>query len=90
MLKFDTFKFPIVFISGFMLQKYVTFSNSDLVGRVQLFRYMVVFMINLVFNYVGLKILVDQLSVYPSISNMIISILSVLISYFMQKKYTFK
>ena len=51
---------------------------------------MVVFMINLLFNYIGLKILVDGLSVYPSISNMIISILSVIISYFMQKKYTFK
>jgi putative flippase GtrA len=83
-------KFPIVFFSGFLLQKYVTFSNSELMGRVQLFRYMVVFMINILFNYVGLKLLVDGLSVYPSVSNMIISILSVLISYFMQKKYTFK
>jgi putative flippase GtrA len=84
------FKFPVVFFSGFLLQKYVTFSNSDLVGRVQLFRYMVVFLINVLFNYVGLKILVDGMSVYPSVSNMIISILSVLISYFMQKKYTFR
>lgn len=84
------FKFPIVFFSGFLLQKYVTFSNSYLVGRVQLFRYMVVFLINVLFNYVGLKILVDGMNVYPSVSNMIISILSVLISYFMQKKYTFR
>ncbi|MEN6618092.1 MAG: GtrA family protein [Rikenellaceae bacterium] len=83
-------KFPIVFFSGFLLQKYVTFSSSDLHGRVQLFRYLVVFLVNLLINYAGLKILVDGLSIYPSISNMIISILTVFASYFLQKRYTFK
>ncbi len=84
------FKFPIVFLSGFLLQKYVTFSVSYLRGHVQMFRYLVVFMINIVINYAGLKLLVDGLNVYPSISNIIISILTVFVSYFFQKKYTFK
>ncbi|MFA6335053.1 MAG: GtrA family protein [Bacteroidales bacterium] len=83
-------KFPIVFFSGFLLQKYVTFSSSDLHGRIQLFRYAIVFLINLFINYIGLKLLVDGLNVYPSISNMIISILTVFVSYFLQKRYTFK
>jgi len=83
-------KFPIVFFSGFLLQKYVTFSISDLRGHIQLYRYLIVFMINIIINYIGLKLLVDGLSVYPSISNVIISILTVFVSFFLQKKYTFK
>ena len=83
-------KFPIVLLSGFLLQKYVTFSYSDLRGHVQLFRYLVVFMVNLIINFVGLKLLVDGLNVYPTISNMIISIFTVFISYFSQKRYTFR
>jgi putative flippase GtrA len=83
-------KFPIVLISGFLLQKYVTFNYSALRGRVQLFRYMVVFLINLTINYVGLKLLVDYFNVYPTPSNMIVSIFTVGISYFSQKYYTFR
>lgn len=85
-----TFKFPIVFLTGFLLQKYVTFSYSDLRGRTQLFRYLIVFFVNLIINYAGLKLFVDGLGVYPTISNMIVSIITVFISYFSQKKYTFK
>jgi putative flippase GtrA len=83
-------KFPIVLLSGFLLQKYVTFNDSDLRGHVQLFRYLVVFLINLLVNYAGLKLLVDGFSLYPTISNMLVSIVTVFISYFSQKKYTFK
>jgi putative flippase GtrA len=83
-------KFPIVFLSGFLLQKYVTFSYSELQGRIQLFRYLVVFLVNLTINYIGLKILVDYFGFYPTPSNMAISILTVGISYFSQKHYTFK
>lgn len=85
-----TIKMPVVLISGFLLQKYVTFSNSKLSGRVQLFRYATVFFINLVINYLGLKILVDGLDFWPTPSNMIVSILTIFISYFSQKHYTFK
>jgi putative flippase GtrA len=83
-------KLPIVLFSGFLLQKYVTFSSSDLEGRIQLFRYLIVFLINFIISYVGLKILVDGLGFYPTPSNMIISILTIFFSYFSQKKYTFR
>lgn len=83
-------KFPIVLFSGFLLQKYVTFNDSDLRGHVQLFRYLVVFIINLIVNYAGLKLLVDGFGLFPTISNMLVSIVTVFISYFSQKKYTFK
>ena len=85
-----TIKIPIVLISGFLLQKYVTFSYSGLSGRIQLFRYSSVFLINLVINYLGLKILVDIFNFWPTPSNMIVSILTIFISYFSQKHYTFK
>lgn len=83
-------KFPIILSSGFFLQKYVTFSDSELRGHIQLFRYLIVFLINLVLNYIGLKILVDGFNFYPTPSNMIISIVTVFISYFSQKLYTFR
>ena len=76
--------------SGFFLQKYVTFSNSTLSGKTQLFRYSTVFLINLVINYSGLKIFVDVLDFWPTPSNMIISILTIFLSFFSQKYYTFR
>lgn len=83
-------KMPVVLLSGFLLQKYVTYSSSNLRGRIQLFRYAIVFFINLVINYIGLKILVDSLDFWPTPSNMIVSILTIFISYFSQKHYTFQ
>jgi putative flippase GtrA len=83
-------KIPIVLFSGFLLQKYVTFSNSNLSGKTQLIRYSTVFLINLSINYSGLKILVDVLKLWPTPSNMIISILTIFLSFFLQKNYSFK
>ena len=85
-----TLTFGITFFSGFLLQKYVTFSESDLRGRIQLMRYLFVVAINLFINYLGLKLLVDVLSFYPTPSNMAISIFTTFFSYFSQKKFTFK
>jgi putative flippase GtrA len=82
--------FPVTFLSGFLLQKYVTFSSSELRGRIQLFRYFLVLLANLVLNYLGLKILVDFLRVFPTPAKMIVTLFTTLFSYFSQKKYTFK
>ncbi|MCK9627158.1 MAG: GtrA family protein [Bacteroidales bacterium] len=83
-------KFPIVLLSGFLLQKYVTFSESDIRGHRQLLRYLIVYGVNILINYFGLKLFVDVMHVFPSISNMIVSVITVLVSYFLQKSYTFK
>jgi hypothetical protein len=83
-------KFPIVLVTGFLMQKYVTFSVSEIRGRVQLLRYGIVFFINLAINYLGLKLLVEHLGFYPTPSNMMVSIVTVIISYFSQKYFTFK
>jgi putative flippase GtrA len=83
-------KFPIVLFSGFLLQKYVTYSYSNLNASTQFLRYSLVFIVNLLINYVGLKILVDGLSFWPTPSIMILSIITIAFSYFSQKHFSFK
>jgi putative flippase GtrA len=82
--------FPATTISGFLLQKYVTFTASDLRGHVQLIRYFMVILTNLLINYAGLKMLVDGLHFYPTPSKMIITIVTIICSYIGQNKFTFK
>lgn len=82
--------FPITLFTGFLLQKYVTFTASNMRGKHQLYRYILVVIVNLLVNYIGLKLLVDILSIYPTPSKMLITIVTVTISYFSQKKFTFR
>lgn len=84
------FTFPISFLSGFWLQKYVTFTASDLLGKVQLFRYAMVVAVNLGINYGGLKLFVEVLGFYPTPSKMLITIITTIFSYISQKKFTFR
>lgn len=82
--------FPVTFTSGFLLQKYVTFSASEIKGRIQVFRYLTVVLANLLINYIGLKLLVDVVGLFPTPSKMIVTIITTIFSYFSQKKFTFK
>ena len=84
------FTFPVTLISGFLLQKYVTFTESELTGKTQLYRYSLVVLANLLLNYLGLKLLVDILGIYPTPSKMIVTVITTMFSYFSQKKFTFK
>ena len=82
--------FPITLLTGFWLQKYVTFTQSNLHGARQLLRYILVVAINLAVNYYGLKLCVEIWGWYPTPSKMLITIVTVIISYFCQKYYTFR
>jgi len=82
--------FPVSTFSGFLLQKYVTFTASELRGLTQLMRYIIVVFSNLLINYAGLKIMVDGFNFYPTPSKMIITIIAVIFSYYGQNKFTFK
>jgi len=82
--------FPITLLTGFWLQKYVTFSQSNLHGARQLGRYILVVGLNLAVNYYGLKLCVETLGWYPTPSKMVITIVTVVISYFCQKYFTFR
>lgn len=82
--------FPVTLLTGFWLQKYVTFTQSNLHGARQLLRYILVVAINLAVNYYGLKLCVEIWGWYPTPSKMLITIVTVIISYFCQKYYTFR
>ena len=82
--------FPITFFSGFLLSKYISFSDSFIRGRVQLFRYMLVVAGCLLINYVLLKIFVEICGFYPTPSKMLITPVSVAFSYFAQRHFTFQ
>lgn len=82
--------FPITLLTGFWLQKYVTFTQSNLHGARQLTRYILVVALNLAINYYGLKLCVETLGWYPTPSKMLITIVTVVVSYFCQKYYTFR
>lgn len=82
--------FPITFFTGFWLQKNVSFSDSPLATRTKLFRYALTVAGSLVLNYVGLKFFVEWCHIYPTPSQIITSLISVVYSYFAQRYYTFK
>ena len=84
------FTFPITLLSGFYLSKYVSFQGSQVHGRIQLFRYVMVILGCLLINYICLKIFVDWCNIYPTPSKMLTTIFTTIFSYFSQKHYTFK
>ena len=81
--------FPITLLTGFWLQKYVTFTRSDLHGARQLVRYITIVAVNLAINYFGLKLCVEVWGWYPTPSKMCITLITVAVSYLGQKYYTF-
>ena len=81
--------FPITLLTGFWLQKYVTFTGSNLRGISQLGRYILIVLINLAINYFGLKLCVEILGWYPTPSKMFITLITVAVSYLGQKYFTF-
>ena len=82
--------FPITLLTGFWLQKNVTFTSSNLHSARQLGRYILIVALNLAVNYFGLKLCVDIWGWYPTPSKMIITLVTVAISYLGQKYYTFR
>ena len=82
--------FPITFTTGFILSKYITFTQSYLRGRIQLFRYGVTVLVCILLNYVFLKLFVDICHLYPTPSKILTTGIVVVYSYFSQRFYSFK
>jgi putative flippase GtrA len=80
----------ITFIIGFVLNKYLVFTKSNLKGRVQLFRYGSVVVTNILLNYAFIKVLVEAFGFYPTISKIVTSMILAVFSYFSQKHFSFK
>jgi putative flippase GtrA len=82
--------FVISFSIGFTLLKYVVFTASEIKGRIQLFRYGISALISFVTSYAILRLLIEVFGVYASISNVIASVIVAIISYLIQRNFTFK
>ncbi len=80
----------ISFTVGFILNKYLVFFDSYLRGRVQLFRYFLSFIVNLFINYFILNIFVIYLHMDAIISQVIATVIIIIISYLTQKHFTFR
>ncbi|MDX8339613.1 GtrA family protein [Draconibacterium sp. IB214405] len=82
--------FPITFTTGFFLAKYVTFTSSELKGRIQLFRYLLTVGGSIVLNYVFLKLFVEYFGMYATMAKIITTLLVIIYSYMAQRYFTFK
>ncbi len=82
--------FPITFTTGFLLAKYITFTASELRGRIQLFRYGVSVAGSILLNYVFLKLFVEVAGLYATLSKVLTTIIVVIYSYIIQRNFSFK
>jgi len=82
--------FCICFPVGFFLMKYVVFTDSKTKGRVQLFRYFMLYVFNLGINYVLLRLFVENLKIYPVFAQILTTCIIILFSYVAQRNFTFK
>jgi putative flippase GtrA len=82
--------FPITFTTGFLLAKYVTFTTSELRGRIQLFRYGLTVAGAILLNYIFLKLFVEYFGWYATFSKIVTTVIVVAYSYMVQRYFTFK
>jgi len=82
--------FCVTFPIGFFMSKYVVFSDSDLSGRVQLFRYFLICQFNLFLNWILLKIGVEFMQIHPLPAQMITIAFVVAVSYLAQRYFSFR
>lgn len=82
--------FSVSFPLGFILSKYIVFPESNLHGRVQLFRYAVLVGSCIILNYLFLRVFIELCHIYPTPSKLLTTAVVAIFSYFSQRKYTFK
>ena len=80
----------VSFFVGFVLNKFIVFTASNIRGRVQLFRYLLSFLFNITLNYFMLKLLVEYLGQEVFLSQLFTTCIVITLSYLTQKHYTFK
>ena len=84
------FTFLFSFPFGFFLSKYVVFSDSNMRGKVQLFRYFMLYLFNLVLNYFLLKVFVEMMGIYAVYAQILTTGIIIVFSYVAQRYFTFR
>jgi putative flippase GtrA len=82
--------FLLSFPAGFLLMRFVVFQQSQLKGRIQFFRYLIIVVCSLLMNYFFLKLFVEYLHFYPTVAKIITTFFVVAFSYFAQRNFSFK
>jgi putative flippase GtrA len=80
----------VSFLFGFLMMRYVVFTESQLKGRIQFFRYGLSALISATVNWLLIKLMVDTFTWNASLCNVFASLVVVTISYFLQRKFSFK
>lgn len=82
--------FSVSFPVGFTLSRHIVFSESNLQGRVQLFRYILLTGTCILLTYLFLKFFVEICHFYPTPSSALTSAIIAVFSYYTQRYFTFK
>ena len=84
------FSFLITFPIGFILSKYVVWNESSLPGKDQFKRHFSFVVLSVFMNYGLLKLFVDYFNWWAMPSQVLTTIIIVIVSYVTQKHYSFK
>ena len=82
--------FPITFITGFLLNRYVAFQAMAYRTRGQLIRYAISVAGAILLNYALMKLFVEACDMWPTPSKVITTIISSLYSFVAAKYFTFR
>lgn len=82
--------FVVTTLTGFWLQRHISFKASPLRGHVQLVRYLLSTGGSLILNYFILKLFVDGCGFFATPSQIFTSLIITVYSFLMQKYFTFR
>lgn len=83
-------QFPVTFFTGFWLNRHVTFSQSPLRGRTQLFRYMLSVAGSFLLVYMLMKLFVEVFCISPPLAKPLTDAVVVIYSFCASKFFTFR
>jgi putative flippase GtrA len=78
------------FCLGFVMNKFIVFTGSALRGRIQLIRYLLTFLFNILLNYAMLKWLVEYLKWDAVYGQLTTTTIVVFVGYISQKYFSFR
>ena len=83
--------FAISFPAGFILSRYIVFPESNLHGRIQLFRYALTTATFIFMTYALIKVFTFCIPmINQTVRYTVICIITAILSYISQRKFTFK
>ncbi|KQR71442.1 GtrA family protein [Pedobacter sp. Leaf176] len=81
--------FLVVIPYSFLLNRYVIFTHSEVKAHIQLLRFLNLNLVNILLTYVMQKFFIEVLSIYPTVSKVVVSVLIAGFSYLYQHYFTF-